>query len=481
MDYLTPQEIAAREPYRLDGSAQPDAFERLRQRMRVTGQWHARQNAGRAWPIGCVSLEVTQRCNLDCTLCYLSEASEAVKDMPLAELLRRVDMIHAHYGARTDIQVSGGEPTLRRRSELIAVVRHIRDKSMRASLFTNGILASRGLLAELAAAGLKDVAFHVDITQQRAGFSDEIALNRLRRDYIERARGLGLKIFFNTTVCADNVHQIPDVVRFFVAHADAVNLGSFQLQADTGRGVLGARENMITQANIARRIRTGAGCELNFDATDAGHPDCNRYALGLVVGGRMHDALDEPRRVNELMALAAGLPRPFDRSGRGQGLWRAALQLLSRHPGFVLRSLPYLLRRAARLAPDWLRGHGQVHALAFFIHNFMDAGQLEGDRIDACVFMVATQDGPMSMCLYNAKRDDYLLRPIAAGGGGEHALRFWNPVTGRLDDQTPIEQSVVLTRKTARGRARRRLANAQRTTTTADEPGAASEPSDAGA
>lgn len=29
--------------------------------------------------MGWVTLEITQRCNLDCTLCYLSENSEAVK------------------------------------------------------------------------------------------------------------------------------------------------------------------------------------------------------------------------------------------------------------------------------------------------------------------------------------------------------------------------------------------------------------------
>jgi hypothetical protein len=45
--------------------------------------------------------------------------------------------------------------------------------------------------------------------------------------------------------------------------------------------------------------------------------------------------------------------------------------------------------------------------------------------------MVATRDGPLSMCLHNAKRDAYLLPPGAA--------------------------PVRLTRKTARGLARLRL------------------------
>jgi hypothetical protein len=157
-----------------------------RQRMIATGQWSASQFMGRRWPIGCVALEITQRCNLDCTACYLSEHSEAVKDVPIEEVFRRIDMIFDYYGLHTDVQVTGGDPTLRRRDELVAIVRRIHEKGMRPTLFTNGIRAKRDLLQELAVAGLVDVAFHVDMTQQRSGYGDEIALNALRQEYIDR-------------------------------------------------------------------------------------------------------------------------------------------------------------------------------------------------------------------------------------------------------------------------------------------------------
>jgi 7,8-dihydro-6-hydroxymethylpterin dimethyltransferase len=71
----------------------------MRQRMQHTGQWGLQQMAGRRWSVACVSLEVTQRCNLDCTLCYLSESAEAVRDFPLEEIYRRIDLIAAHYCA----------------------------------------------------------------------------------------------------------------------------------------------------------------------------------------------------------------------------------------------------------------------------------------------------------------------------------------------------------------------------------------------
>src|SRR6266496_4038251 len=122
----------------------------------------ANQVLGRRSTIGCVALEITQRCNLDCTLCYLSESSETVHDAPLDALFRRIDRISELYGPGVGVQVTGGDPTLRKRAELVAIVRRISERGLRPSLFTNGIKATRGLLTELTEAGLFDVACHVD-------------------------------------------------------------------------------------------------------------------------------------------------------------------------------------------------------------------------------------------------------------------------------------------------------------------------------
>ncbi|MFD2029879.1 radical SAM protein [Ancylobacter dichloromethanicus] len=162
-------------------------LERARQRMQETGQWDPAQFVGRRIAIGCVALEITQRCNLDCSACYLSEHSEAVKDLPLEEVFRRIDMIHDAYGSDVDIQVTGGDPTLRKTDELVSIVQRISERGMRPALFTNGIRATRALLTRLVDAGLIDVAFHVDMTQERRGYASESELNKLRLAYIERA------------------------------------------------------------------------------------------------------------------------------------------------------------------------------------------------------------------------------------------------------------------------------------------------------
>src|SRR5438445_8280747 len=203
---MTPREVGATQP-----AARPadhrTALAAARQRMLATGQWTASQLIGRRWPIGCVALEITQRCNLDCAACYLSEHSEAVKDVPLEELFRRIDLIFEHYGPNANVQVTGGDPTLRKREELVAIVCRLSQKGLRPALFTNGIRAKRELLVELVEAGLVDVAFHVDMTQSRTGYESEGALNEIRQDYIERARGLPLSVMFNTTIFDRNFEE----------------------------------------------------------------------------------------------------------------------------------------------------------------------------------------------------------------------------------------------------------------------------------
>jgi len=417
-----------------------------RERMAWTGQWHDRQSMGRRWTIGCVALEITQRCNLDCTLCYLSDHSEAVKDIPLAEVFRRIDAIRAHYGPRTEVQVTGGDPTLRDRAELVAIIGRVREAGMQPNLFTNGIRATRDLLTELAAAGLADVAFHVDTTQQRKGYPDEASLNAVRMEYLDRARGLGLRVVFNTTVHDGNLAQIPDVVAFLVDHAAEVSLASFQLQAATGRGVAGGTDGLISIQGVAAQIQRGAGARINFDTPVAGHGDCNRHALTLVADGAVLDLYDDPALLATVLAETSGLK--LERMTR-LGATLAFLGRVVTRPRLARALVPAAFAKLREFARPIWAARGRVHRLAFFLHNFMDAQSLCRERIGACVFMVQTAEGPISMCLHNAKRDAFILKPLEVAGAG-----WWHPLTGETRATGTIAAEPALTVKNARGRRR---------------------------
>jgi tetraether lipid synthase len=415
------------------------------------------QQLGNRWPIGCVALEITQRCNLDCTLCYLSDSSEAVRDVPLEEIFRRIDVIRRHYGANTDVQVTGGEPTLRDRSELLEIVRRVRSAGMRPTLMTNGIRATRELLADLAASGLEDVAFHVDTTQQRRGYRSESDLNEIRRKYIAATDGLSLSVMFNTTVHDGNFEEIHEVVRFFRAHAGRVRTASFQLQAETGRGVQGKRSSLITLESVATQIERGAGTPVNFAASLVGHPACNRYGLCLEAGGRLHDAFDDPGFIARMQVATAGLT--LHRNGLARTA-RGFLRWLFLHPEHLGAILKWTLKMGWRMKRDLLVAKGRVRTLSFLLHNFMDARALERDRVDACVFMTMTRDGPISMCVHNAKRDGFILQPIRFHARG--GARYWQPLTGMfVQGECPPEAAPGTSLKRLKGRIRQIMLRAR--------------------
>ncbi|MBC8044270.1 MAG: radical SAM protein [Rhizobacter sp.] len=397
----------------------------------------ARQALGQRTAIGCVSLEITQRCNLDCTLCYLSDMSESTLDVPMEELRRRIDEILYAYGPYTSVQVSGGDPTLRKESELIEIVAYITARNMHATLLTNGIKATRDLLTKLAAAGLTDVAFHVDMTENlrkpdKTYYTSESELNVIRKEYIERARGLGVAVIFNTTLCETNFHELPVLVNFFKENADVVGMCSFQLGAETGRGEVKGRPDSITPANIIRIINEtlnpkrikGDGRDLNFEATDIGHPDCNRIGYAFITNNTAYDLWWDPDLFNRVAKDFEGVK--IDRRYPSEAIKTIAKHVLT-HPKLLVEALRFLSVHLWRMGWNLAAGGFKVHKLSYFMHNFMHADALDQCRLQNCSFMVMTSDGPIAMCEHNAQRDLYITKAFEVKKAGG-AVEVFNPV-----------------------------------------------------
>ncbi|MEO6324377.1 MAG: radical SAM protein [Thermoanaerobaculia bacterium] len=387
------------------------------------------QVLGRRSSIGCVALEITQRCNLDCTLCYLSDLSESVKDVPMDVLYRRIDAIRTEYGPGVSVQVTGGDPTLRKRDELVAIVRRVSERGLRPSLFTNGIKATRDLLQELKDAGLWDVAFHVDTTQRRRRYPTEESLNTLRDEYIARARGLGLAVIFNTSVHAGNLEEIPALARFFLDRSDVVGMASFQVQAATGRGEWRQKESHVTLAAIREHITRAVGIgPLAWDAALLGHPDCHAATMLVTAGGSAVDVLSDQRLYERFLEELKHVP--FDRRDV-RGTARRVAATLVRRPYWALRGGWFVARKAWHLRREIFKARGRTGKLTFFIQNFMDADALVAERIESCSFMVMTEEGPISMCEHNARRNDFIAKPV--GVRTEKGEALWNPLTGKTE------------------------------------------------
>jgi hypothetical protein len=328
------------------------------------------------------------------------------------------------------VQVTGGDPTLRDRVELVAIVRYLSDQGQRAMLMTNGIKASRPLLRDLRAAGLVDVAFHVDTTQERKGYAKERDLNALRLVYIETARGLGLSVMFNTTIDAGNLCEVASLARFFRKHAGGLRTVSFQLQTDTGRGILKARSQEVTPEGVWARINEGLGISLDIDSVRVGHSSCSRYGFCAVINDQAFDLLNDRDFVTDMQGDISHLEMPRGRSAAA--LWPFARWLLM-HPRKLSRSIAWCLRHIAAAGGDLYAARGRVHTLSFITHNFMHACSLQRDRIDSCVFKTMTADGPLSMCLHTARRDEFITQAVTFADG-----RVFDPLQGRRGTEVSV-------------------------------------------
>lgn len=416
-----------------------DAAEIHHLRERLTATWDRlspeyrvkNQILGKKRVIGCVALEVTQRCNFDCSICYLSENSESTPDIPLSTIFARIDRIRADYGVGTNVQITGGDPTLRDHGELEQIVAYIVKNKMTPALFTNGDLCTRALLERLAKVGLVDVAFHVDLTEKRKGYKSEMQLCEVRQEYIERARGLPLNVIFNQTVFAKNFSEVPDLVKFYKRNADVVGMASFQLQADTGRGLNRRRKNVISIDSVGAQIEAGLSTGLSWDSVRVGSPKCHKMAYTAIIDpageARAVDVLDDAGFVGDLLDAFDDVY--IDRNRPAKGVRQAVVAAVKR--GLLRKGLSHFGRHARRNWRPIIKGWGRVHKLSFFMQNFQDAANLDHERVDNCSFHCMTNEGGVSMCVHNAHRDHYL----TGGCGYPKAYQHQRERDGFLPDR----------------------------------------------
>jgi pyruvate-formate lyase-activating enzyme len=390
----------------------PDEIAHLRTRLdwtrqRISPQFRLpNQVLGTKRTIGCVALEVTQRCNLDCSICYLSPNSESTPDIPLETIMHRIQLIRDRYGVGTNVQVTGGDPTLRNHDELVRIVRRLVELKLCPSLFTNGVHATRELLGRLKEVGLVDVAFHVDLTEKRKGFTTEAQLCAVREEYIERARGLGINVIFNQTVFAKNLDEVEMLVKFYAKNADVVGMASFQLQADTGRGLTRTRKQTINLDTVSERIDGALGAKLSWENVLFGHPKCHRIGYAGIIGegDTVVDLFDDPVVLQDMLKTFDDIYMDRTRPARAVGqVLEAAVKR-----GWLGPGLKYWGKRVVENAGPILKARGKVRKLSFFMQNFQDRTRLDHDRVDNCSFHTMNDGGGISMCVHNAYRDFYL-------------------------------------------------------------------------
>ncbi len=151
-----------------------------------------------------IGVDVTHRCNMECANCY--SPIRDLPDVPLSDLLT----FFKRLGKRTEVRLTGGEPTLRK--DLPEMIRAINEHGHRAAIMTNGLkLSDLDYCKTLKAAGLKFVCMSMN-----GADDDEVYLKmdgrkcaELKMKALENIVSLGFFININCILVRDVNPHIP--------------------------------------------------------------------------------------------------------------------------------------------------------------------------------------------------------------------------------------------------------------------------------
>lgn len=388
---------------------------------------------------------VFPRCNLACTPCYHAREANSVRTdgaHTVAEIDRQMAYLRMVRGTGQHAQLIGGEVTLLAPDDHAAALQTMERHGRKPMSMTHGDF-DYDYLERLAIGSdgrrrfdLLRFAGHFDsLMLGRRGLPrphSEADLHPYRRRFVEqferlrRAHGVRYDLAHNMTVTPRNLGQVAEVVRACLGMG--FGMLSFQPAAYVGNPKRWREEfHQVSVDAVWREIERGLGARVPWRALQMGDERCNRYACGLLAGGRFTPLLDDQdardlRVRDAFLAVVGGMD--FDRPHALLAI--AIARLLARHPGIVPLGLSWIARVARRVGLRRLLS-GRPRVLSLVVHAFMDAdvvrpawealerGELASDpavraaqeRLQACSYAMAhpDQDRLVPACVQHSVLD----------------------------------------------------------------------------
>ncbi|MFK5954366.1 MAG: radical SAM protein [Desulfobacterium sp.] len=182
-------------------------------------------------------LEITWRCNLHCPVCF-ADSGGSVADPEMHQIKTWYEQIKQQTGGGCNIQLSGGEPTVR--DDLPDIIRMGKDMGFPfIQLNTNGLRLAedKNFVKQLKQSGLDSVFLQFDGVDDSVHFK---LRGKILQGIKERAivncseQGLGM-VLVPTLVPGVNDHQVGDIIRFGLARSPHVRGVHFQPVSYFGR------------------------------------------------------------------------------------------------------------------------------------------------------------------------------------------------------------------------------------------------------
>jgi 7,8-dihydro-6-hydroxymethylpterin dimethyltransferase len=348
-----------------------------------------------------VMLEITEKCNLTCPMCFAG-SSPAGRHYTLAELQKRIDEVIELEGKGISFQLSGGEPTVRK--DLDRIVKMCYDAGCgHVEVISNGIRIAKdpSYAKRLKEWGVTSLYLQFDSTDD--DHIEQLRGERLwwvREAALEALADAELPVVLAVSIIPglnDNqVGPTMDVIGRSRANIVAVN---FQAATPFGGRFDVQAPRKLRLPDLLGLMRDQCGLEPEgFFPVGSGSPLCNAYGRVALKDGRWRHALPM-LSTDDFLDLMGDDPVDFVRAltvGLSESVPYMAKQVLKN---------PHLLRKIAPLVGNdplsWLRGKKGPKQTTIYIKPFMDASDIDIDRIERCCYHNASPRGIISFCAMN--------------------------------------------------------------------------------
>ncbi len=342
-------------------------------------------------------VEVTNRCNLKCPLCF-SDAAPDEADVPLEQIHHRLQNLLQTTGEPVPLQISGGEPTLRNDlHDIIALARRLGFEHI--ELITNGVrIASEPhLLQEWKDKGLRSIYLQFDGLEAQSHIALRGRdLRQVRTRAIAAAEKAGLCCALACSITPGvNDHEIGAIIDFAWEHISTVRAVSFQAATPfPGRFEVATPGQGLTLDALLRLIEQQSGLSADtFLGEPLGHRACNALCYVFLVHGQRRPLFAHLSET-DIQDLLAGQQR------------EVILGLFAGKPYFFQHFLtqPRSWRILAKLAPLFdgnpIKLLRSKHLL-IFAKSFVRPDDAAPDRLHRCCYGIAADSGVYSFCAYN--------------------------------------------------------------------------------
>lgn len=230
----------------------------------------------------CVSVvEITERCNLSCPICYAESSPNHGRHATLNEIIAMLDIVVANEGEPDVVQISGGEPTIH--PDFFAILDEVRKRPIRHLMInTNGLRIAQ------------ESEFVARLSQYKPGLEIYLQFDSLHDEVLQNFRGANLSALHQSALTQLENHAISttlvmtvkrgindDEIGEVIQHAlqwKCVRGVTLQPVQDAGRVEDLSKEHRLTVSEVRRRIAEQSNL---FSLDDIVPVPCNPDTLAM--------------------------------------------------------------------------------------------------------------------------------------------------------------------------------------------------------